>query len=86
MEIEEISKKIKDVKTFAEVKEILTPEELICYEMKYGHWSNELAEGDECLVIEIVKILGEKGYSIRHCLFLLDVAKDTLISIARINI
>ena len=86
MKIEEVSEKIKDAKSFEEMKAILTTEELIFYLMKYGKWSEDMLEGDECLVIEVIKILSANGCSARHLIHLLDVAKETALSLARIEL
>lgn len=84
--LEEIAEKTKDAQTFAEAKAILTPDEMIYYLIAYGEWAEEMCEGDECLVAEAIKILASKGYSARHLLHLLDVAKDTVLSLARVDI
>ena len=86
MDIEKIIEKIKDTKTYEEAKEILTMEELICYMHQGGREADRDQEGDEYLIIEIVKILAQKGYSVRHSLYLLDRAKETVLSLARLTI
>lgn len=86
MDIKKIIEKIKDTKTYEEAKEILTPEELICYMYRCGKEADRDQEGDEYLIIEIVKILAQKGYSVRHSLYLLDRVKETVLSLVRLTI
>ena len=86
LDIEEISEKIKDAKTFAEVKSILTEEELIYCVIADPPRKPQMQEGDEFLIMDILKILGSKGYSVKHSLHLLNIAKDVIQIIGRFEI
>jgi hypothetical protein len=82
---EVIAEKLKDVKTFAEAKEILTDEEMVYYFMDATDNLQETQEGEELVIRDILKALGAKKYSVKHALYLLDVAKDVLSVIARFD-
>ena len=43
----------------------------------------ETQEGEELVIRDILKAIGKKNYSVKHALYLLDVAKDILSIIAR---
>ena len=45
----------------------------------------ETQEGEELVIRDILKALGAKKYSVKHALYLLDVAKDVLSVIARFD-
>ena len=86
MNIDEIREKVKDVKSFAEAKAILSREELIYYVLNVLPHKLKMQEGDEYLIINILKILGSKGYSVKHSLHLLEIAKDVVQIIGRFEI
>ena len=79
----EISEKVSGAKDISEAREILTDEELIFYFIAKNGELSETIEGEECIIKNILKLLGTKEYSVKHSLHLLDTAKEVLISIAR---
>lgn len=84
MDIKKINEKVKDAKSFEEIKAILTDEELV-YWLAYDLDTLEvrMADGDECLIKDILKVIGKTNYSIRHSMHLLDIAKELLLIIGR---
>lgn len=79
----EISEKTKDIEEFSEVRKVLTDEEIIFYYIAKNCELSETYDGEECVIKDILKVLGAKKYSVKHSLHLLDVAKEVLKSIAR---
>lgn len=80
---EVIYEKLKDVKTFTEAQEVLTDDEMVYHLMKTTGCVSEIQEGEEHVIRDILKAIGKKNYSVKHALYLLDVAKDILSIIAR---
>lgn len=79
----EISKKASNANNFAEAREMLTDDELVYYLIAKNYEMSETYTGEECVIKDILKLLGANGYSVKHSLHLLDVAREVLISIAR---
>ena len=83
-EIYEIKEKVKGMKTYEEVMKNLSDEELVAYFLD-ENFDYRLAIHDSCLIKDILKVLGSKGYSVSHSIEVLDVAKEILKMIARFN-
>lgn len=79
----EISKKSSGAKDFSEARKVLTDDELVYYLIAKNYELSETYDGEECIIKDILKLFGARGYSVKHSLHLLDVAKEVLISIAR---
>ena len=81
MDYKEIVDKVKDLKTWEEVRGKLTDRELVylLINEKYG----AIVDGDAYPITDILKIVGRKNYSIEHALRILDMAKDLISTIAR---
>ena len=84
--IDDISEKTKGMEDFHEVREVLTDEEIVFYYIVKNAELAEIYEGEECIIKDILKVLGAKKYSVKHSLHLLDVAKEVLKSIARFEL
>ena len=74
---EEINRKLKGVKTFAEARERLTDEELVYYLLD-DYDSEHLKEGDERLISGIIRIIAENEPSFKRSVDLLDATKYVL--------
>lgn len=81
--IRDISLKTSGINDFSEARKILTDDELVFYCIVKNSELAETYEGEECVIKDILKLLGAKRYSVKHSLHLLDVAKEVLKSIAR---
>lgn len=78
----EISKET-NAKTYSEWRKTMTDEELVSFCIENECEYEEVKEGEECIIKDILKILGTKKYSVMHSIHLLEVAKKVLCSIAR---
>lgn len=82
MNLEAIDKKIKGVKTFKEVQEILSDEEIIYYVLHDTSDTARLNEDDKRLVIDILQLFSVKRRSTRRSLFVLEKVKDMLLELS----
>lgn len=82
----DISVKTKGMEDFHEARKVLTDEEIVFYYIAKNGELSEIYEGEECIIKDILKVLGAKKYSVKHSLHLLDVAKEVLKSIARFEL
>lgn len=81
--LDEIEEKADGAESFKELKSRLTESELAYYMIYRGNLAREILEGEERIIEDILKLLGAEKRSVKHSLYLLDVAKETLLSIAR---
>ena len=79
MSLSEIEKKIegKEIKSVEDARKYLTDEEILYYMENNIFWGlcTGIEDEDVCVVAEILRILGGKGYSVAHTSRILSACK-----------
>lgn len=77
-----IWEKTENASSYSECRKVLADEELAILGIHHAKFPDELGEGDECLVKDILLLLKASRCSTRHSLFVLDRAKDALLMLS----
>ena len=86
MDIEIIREKIKDSHSMATTKELLTPAELVTVLMNDTPDDEPFSDDDAMLIAQILQMVSEKNYSVRHARFLMETCKSMIPAIATFQI
>lgn len=86
MDIEIIREKIKDSHSMATTKELLTPAELVTVLMNDTPDDEPFSDDDAMLIAQILQMVSEKNYSVRHAHFLMETCKNMIPAIATFQI
>ncbi len=86
MDIEIIREKIKDSHSMAMTKKLLTPAELVTVLKSDTPDDESFSDDDAMLIAQILQMVSEKNYSVRHAWFLMETCKNMIPAIATFQI